>query len=234
MDSPPTVYGEAVVFGSADGWVYCISAKDGELVWRFRGGSVDRRIVAYDQVESVWPVHGNVLVTSGSGKPAVWFVAGRSSSLSGGMRLCKVDLATGNLLAETKLDTTGPDINNLSSGKFKGSGIAEACLPDILSSDGTWVFMRHARFDMKGKRFVDKRRDPGVVHLFSPTGFLDDSWWHRTYWQVLKCQLATDLADGLLLHACLRLGGYWYLIRNVYTGSGGTTWAMGIAEAMLA
>jgi len=25
-------------------------------------------------------------------------------------------------------------------------------------------------------------QDPARAHLFSPTGFLDDSYWHRTYW----------------------------------------------------
>ena len=25
-------------------------------------------------------------------------------------------------------------------------------------------------------------QQPEHAHLFSPTGFLDDSWWHRTYW----------------------------------------------------
>jgi hypothetical protein len=29
---------------------------------------------------------------------------------------------------------------------------------------------------------LEKRKDPGVRHLFSPVGFLDDSWWQRTYW----------------------------------------------------
>jgi hypothetical protein len=42
--------------------------------------------------------------------------------------------------------------------------------------------MRHVRFDMSGKRQVEKRKDPGVRHLYSNIGFLDDSWWQRSYW----------------------------------------------------
>ena len=38
VDSPPTIYGDAVIFGSADGYVYCLRASDGELAWRFRAG----------------------------------------------------------------------------------------------------------------------------------------------------------------------------------------------------
>jgi hypothetical protein len=52
-------------------------------------------------------------------------------------------------------------------------------LPDILSWDGDSLFMRHARFDREGQSLP-----PVAPHLYSSVGFLDDSWWHRTYWQV--------------------------------------------------
>ena len=39
--------------------------------------------------------------------------------------------------------------------------------------------MRHTRFDLAGQP-----QEPTVPHLFSAAGFLDDSWWHRTYWLV--------------------------------------------------
>jgi hypothetical protein len=52
-------------------------------------------------------------------------------------------------------------------------------LPDILSCDGTSIYLRHLRFDLSGGA-----QPADVPHLFSPAGFLDDSWWHRTYWLV--------------------------------------------------
>jgi hypothetical protein len=52
-------------------------------------------------------------------------------------------------------------------------------LPDVLSCDGSSVYMRHNRFDLEGRQ-----QTPDVTHLFSSAGFLDDTWWHRTYWQV--------------------------------------------------
>ena len=60
-------------------------------------------------------------------------------------------------------------------------------LPDILSSDGKYVYMRSLPFDLEGKRkFVTyvpvKEQQGDDLHLFCPTGFLDDSLWHRTYW----------------------------------------------------
>ena len=45
VDSPPTIYGDLVFFGSADGHVYCLRLKDGELVWRFRASPKDFRRV---------------------------------------------------------------------------------------------------------------------------------------------------------------------------------------------
>ncbi len=183
VDSPPTICGDAVLFGSADGHVYCLNAKDGKLAWRFRAAPADRRIVAWDGVESTWPVHGSVLVTRGENGtgPVVWAAAGRSSILSGGIRICRLKLTTGKLLSETRLDTTGTRPGGGANEKRTG-GVEQSCLPDVLSSDGKNVFMRHVRFDMGGKRQVEGRKDPGVRHLYSNIGFLDDSWWQRTYW----------------------------------------------------
>jgi hypothetical protein len=66
-------------------------------------------------------------------------------------------------------------------------------LPDILSSDGQFTFLRSQRMDRDGKRL-----DLGPVsgnaaaqgaaqagefrHLFAPMGFLDDTYFHRAYW----------------------------------------------------
>ncbi|RMF88673.1 MAG: hypothetical protein D6741_18815, partial [Planctomycetota bacterium] len=36
IDSPPTYYRGTVLFGSRDGWVYCVRAADGALCWRFK------------------------------------------------------------------------------------------------------------------------------------------------------------------------------------------------------
>ena len=83
IDSPPTVAQGRVVFGSADGYVYCLRAEDGQLAWRFRAAPQERRIMAFGQVESAWPVHGSVLVVDGQ----LYFVAGRTSYLDGGMTL---------------------------------------------------------------------------------------------------------------------------------------------------
>jgi hypothetical protein len=66
-------------------------------------------------------------------------------------------------------------------------------LPDILSCDGNKIYMKSQAFDLEGNRLElgPHSGDPAgqgsvqggeTAHLFSPTGFLDDTWWHRTYW----------------------------------------------------
>jgi outer membrane protein assembly factor BamB len=168
VDSPPTVDRGRVLFGSADGSVYSLRAADGELAWRYRAAPEDRRLVAWEQLESVWPLHGSVLVQDG----VVWCVCGRSIYLGGGLRLLRLDAATGKRLSETLLDPES----------------AKVGLPDILSCDGRYVYMRSQTFDLDGNLVRvpgagDVQQQAGeTAHLFCPTGFLDDSWWHRSYW----------------------------------------------------
>jgi len=174
VDSPPTIYEGLALFGCADGWVYCLRASDGELAWRFRAAPEDRRVVAYDQLESLWPVHGSVLVEDGS----AYFVAGRSIFLDGGMYLYKLDAVTGTKLAVVRMDGFDPETGREPQESIRGTHMKGA-LPDVLSTDGTSIYMRHKRFD---RNLVEQEEN--VPHLYSSVGFVDDSWWHRTYWLV--------------------------------------------------
>jgi outer membrane protein assembly factor BamB len=192
VDSPPTIYEGRVLFGSADGYVYCLAAKDGALVWRFRAAPMNQRMMSFEQLESVWPVHGSVLVQNG----VLYCPAGRSMFLDGGVHFWRLEPKTGKALSHTVLNNrereTGRDIQSYVS--WLNMPVA---MPDILSSDGRLVYMRSQSFDLDGKRLplkampagadADKGAPPATqditqAHLFSPTGFLDDSGWHRTYW----------------------------------------------------
>ncbi|UCF17610.1 MAG: PQQ-like beta-propeller repeat protein, partial [Phycisphaerales bacterium] len=174
VDSPPTIYRGLVLFGSADGWVYCLAASDGKLVWRFRAAPEDCRVVAYGQLESAWPVHGSVLVHD----DVAYFAAGRSSYLDGGIYLYRLNPKTGRKLSETRINSRDPKTGAEPKGIIRGTNMPGA-LPDVLSSDGKSVYMRHMRFDLNGVE-----QEQTVPHLYSSVGFLDDSWWHRTYWIV--------------------------------------------------
>jgi outer membrane protein assembly factor BamB len=174
VDSPPTIDRGMAIFGCADGWVYCLRASDGQLAWRLRAAPGQRRVVSFDRLESAWPVSGSVLVLDG----VVYCAAGRSSFLDGGISLCRIDTNTGELLSETLV--SGYDLQTGKQAEWavrpRGTEMPGA-LPDVLSSDGQSIFMRHCRFDRLGVEVSEL-----IPHLFSSVGFLDDTWWHRSYW----------------------------------------------------
>jgi hypothetical protein len=66
----------------------------------------------------------------------------------------------------------------LKKAKLAGNERTPAMLPDILSSSEDVMYMGWTGFDNKGRIVKDVK-----PHIFSATGFLDDTWWHRTYWQ---------------------------------------------------
>ncbi len=188
VDSPPTLFRGTALFGSADGWVYCVRVSDGELVWRFRAAPRDERLMAFEQLESVWPVHGTVLVEGG----VVYFVAGRSSFLDGGMRFFRLDAESGRKISEGTMDDRDPHTGEDLQDHIKVLQMPVA-LPDILSTDSVYVYLRSQQIDLEGNRLElgpnsgDFAGQASVqrgetAHLFAPMGFLDDTWFHRSYW----------------------------------------------------
>ncbi len=187
IDSPPTIKNGRVVFGGADGWVYCLTTK-GELAWRYRAAPLERRAMAFEQLESLWPVHGSVLIHEGT----VYCVAGRSIFLDGGLRMLGLDLETGEKRFETLMDETNPETGNNIQEKLQVLQMPVG-LPDILSTDGRHIYMKSQKFDFAGNRLeigpnsgdfatqASKQRGEDA-HLFAPMGFLDESWFHRSYW----------------------------------------------------
>ena len=198
VDSPPTYYNGTVLFGSADGWVYCLRADDGTLAWRYHAAPNSRLIGAFGQLESAWPVHGSVLAQDGK----VYFAAGRSSQLDGGIHLYALDVTSGELLHERTL--AGPDYAVGSEGKLvatpEGSTPNEktnlfpenyllpmGTLSDILFADGKRIFMRTDAFDAELKRVN------GTPELTVPGGMLDGSFFKRIPWR-----MANDYARMLV------------------------------------
>lgn len=58
----PTLAHDHVYFGSDDGFVYCLQADDGELVWKMRVGPQDDRLLSRGEMISRWPVRTGVLL----------------------------------------------------------------------------------------------------------------------------------------------------------------------------
>ena len=161
-DSPPTVVRGLCVFGSVDGSVYCLDANSGALRWRFRVSETERRTVVDDHLESIWPIHGSVLVQG----DRVYFSAGRSSHLDGGIRVYAVDLASGTLKKQVTL-----------SSDAEGANRAHVNM-DLLVSDGELINMGLAQFDLD----LNMREQSDISTLICDTGFLPDAWFHRENW----------------------------------------------------
>ncbi len=200
IDSPPTVYGPLVLFGSSDGWAYCLRLSDGAEIWKFLAAPHERQVGAFGQTESAWPVHGSLLVqtdhTLKPPRPLVYLTAGRSTYLDGGIYLWALDPLTGRLHHKTSLDGPRPDPYKDTGGP----GYMDGAKTDILVSDGADLFLHQERFRSDLKRFpapmqqlereyggyreypsYPERNSTGM-RLISSRGFLDDSYNEGTYW----------------------------------------------------
>lgn len=176
VDSPPAIYKGLALFGSADGWVYCLRASDGAVVWRFRAAPQERFIGAFEQIESAWPVHGSVLIANDT----VYFTAGRSTFLDGGIYLYGLEAATGRKRYEYRFSGPWDKDRRHQVVRKTGGKDVEGGLSDILACDGKLLYLRNNAFDLTC-RPVSEGIEP---HLFASAGFLDDSWNHRTGWMV--------------------------------------------------
>ena len=58
----PTVVDGRLYVGSDDGFVYCLNAANGELIWKSRPGPNDRRVVGNGRVISPWAIRTGVVV----------------------------------------------------------------------------------------------------------------------------------------------------------------------------
>jgi outer membrane protein assembly factor BamB len=93
IDTPPTIAADLCLFGTSSGWVYCLQADDGRLVWRLRAAPQDERIISFGQLESPWPVPGSILVVDAT----AYFAAGRQPLADGGILVCAADPASGQV-----------------------------------------------------------------------------------------------------------------------------------------
>jgi len=181
VDSPPTVHKGLVLFGCRDGWVYCLRASDGELAWRFRAAPRESRIVAFDRIESPWPVSGSVLVLEG----VAYVCAGHSSFLDGGVYLYGLKPETGELLCRTRVGGPWPDVTKDVGRPFDMDGTRGDVL--VTDAEGKYVYLFQMTFDKELKQVETPRastlgdRKTGR-HLMATGGLLEDVWFDRTYW----------------------------------------------------
>ncbi len=197
VDSSPTYHDSTVLFGSADGWVYCLTAADGTLVWKFRAAPVDRRMVSFGRIESLWPVHGSVLIKDGRAIVA----AGRTSWLDGGIHLYALDPVTGKVLAEGNDNVMGTKLpTNPSPGM----------LSDLLVSHGEHIYMRTSQIQLTPSGFhvvrdtTPQKGGPGTPVtsldyknvLMASDGMLEPTWNHREGFLMNRVRGQAMVCDG--------------------------------------
>ena len=88
----PTVWQDRVLVVSDDGYLYCLSAAEGKLLWKLRGGPRDDMLLGNDRMISRWPARGGPVIADN----VVYFAAGIWPSE--GIYVYAVDAATGNVL----------------------------------------------------------------------------------------------------------------------------------------
>jgi len=189
VDSPPTCYKGLVLFGSRDGWAYCLRASDGALAWRFRG-LPDRDICAYEQLESAWPICGSILIKNG----VAYFAAGRNSFLDGGIFLYGLDPQTGRVIHNRRM--YGPYSDEgfpiITSQISSGSGL-DGFKGDVFLAAGDLLYLRQQGFkaDLTPLGPAEDR----AAHLIPSPGFLEAIPHHRTFWTI-DTTIRYDIAAG--------------------------------------
>ncbi len=68
----PVAWDNKLYFSSDDGFLYCLDAAQGALLWKFRGGPNDRRVLGNERLISTWPARGAPVIADG----VVYFAAG--------------------------------------------------------------------------------------------------------------------------------------------------------------
>ena len=88
----PFGWRDKVYVASDDGYLHCLNAKNGTLVWRFRGGPSDRKVLGNERLISTWPVRGAPVISDGK----IYFAAGIWPFM--GIFLHSLDAQTGQVV----------------------------------------------------------------------------------------------------------------------------------------
>lgn len=212
VDTPPTLWQGKVYFGTTGGFVYCLRACDGALVWRFNANPRVKTIMVHGHLESAWPIHGSVVVHKG----LVCFVAGRSTYVDGGLYCYALDAQSGRPRLFSRQDTSN-------EGAKQSGATLLGTYNDLLTFDGHKLYLRNLRFNpdtfqaealswpytpfIKGPyeaKFV------GAPLVSLGGGFLDNSLYDRSAYVLNQQQSARKLVYS----ADLMIGLRWSLFKK--------------------
>ncbi len=110
----PTIADGRIYAGSDDGYVYCLNAGNGKLIWKYRAGPGPEKLLGNGSMISLWPIRTNVLVDAG----IVYFGAGVFPYE--GIYICSLDARDGSIV--WKNDTIGDQEHELAFGGISPQG----------------------------------------------------------------------------------------------------------------
>jgi outer membrane protein assembly factor BamB len=113
---PPVCWQGRVYFTSDDGYLYCVSAADGKLLWSFSGAPSSRKALGNRRLVSAWPARGGPVIRDGK----VYFAASIWPFM--GTYLYALDAATGKVVWVN--DGTGADFIKQPHGASSFAGVA--------------------------------------------------------------------------------------------------------------
>ena len=149
ISSPPVIHKGMCIFGCHDGRVYAVRISDGTLAWRFLAAPARRRIVAYGQLESSWPVYGVVMH-----RGKVCASAGRHPEIGGGVYVYALEADSGRMDWKRVLVKSPARING--TGRTSRRIVPNSTLNDVLRSDGKLL-------SLPGHRGADFVFDPEMT-----------------------------------------------------------------------
>jgi outer membrane protein assembly factor BamB len=110
----PSIYKNRIYVGSDDGYVYCLKASSGKMIWKYRAGPSDKKVLGNGRMISLWPVRTSVLSQDG----VVYFSAGVFPYE--GIYICALEAKSGNIV--WKNDTVGDKAHELQFGGISPHG----------------------------------------------------------------------------------------------------------------
>ncbi len=139
----PTIWQDRLYFSSDDGYIYCLAADDGSLIWQYRPSPSDKKVIGNGNMISLWPARTSVLVENGT----LYGTAGIFPYE--GLYIFALDAKSGKII--WKNDTIGDKAHELQYGGISPHGYLLASKDNLYVPSGRNM---PAAFDKKTGKFL--------------------------------------------------------------------------------
>jgi len=133
----PAGWIDRLFVASDDGYLYCLNAEDGALLWKFRGAPTDRKALGNKRLGSAWPARGAPTILDGN----VYFAAGIWPFM--GSFVYALDAATGEVVwindGSGSVYMNQPHVDSVSFGALAPQGYLVAIGDRLIVPNGRAV-----------------------------------------------------------------------------------------------